>query len=81
MTMPRENSDTANDDILNVLKAILGLIRWVGIPVLVGTGGLIVVMVADHYQQIGLAEDRDYMKPRVVKLWQEKHPEEMPLPR
>jgi hypothetical protein len=82
---------TENDEILTVLKAILGMIRWVGVPVLIGLASLVVIMVADHYEQVGLAKDRDdmklkqvelakdryYMKPRVQHLWKREHPEDL----
>jgi hypothetical protein len=70
-------NEESNEDILNVLKAILAMIRWVGVPILIGLSSLVVIMVADHYEQVGLAKDRDYMKPRVQHLWKKEHPEDL----
>jgi hypothetical protein len=64
-----------HDEVLDTLKAILGFIRWVGLPLIgclaVGVG----IMVTDHYGQQVLEKDRDEMKPRVTRLWLERHPE------
>jgi hypothetical protein len=66
---------TNHDDILDTLKAILAVIRWLGLPLIgclaVGLG----IMVTDHYSQATLERDRDEMKPRVTRLWLERHPE------
>jgi len=66
---------TNHDEILGTLRSILGIIRWIGLPLIgclaVGLG----IMVTDHYGQEILASDRDYMKPKVTRLWLERHPE------
>lgn len=70
--MTTENN---HDEVLTTLKAILGFIRWVGLPLIgclaVGLG----IMVTDHYAQETLQRDHDVMKPRVTRLWMEAHPE------
>jgi hypothetical protein len=70
--MTTENN---HDEILGTLRSILGIIRWIGLPLIgclaVGLG----IMVTDHYGQELLAADRDYMKPKVTRLWLERHPE------
>ena len=70
--MTTENN---HDEILGTLRSILAVIRWIGLPLIgclaVGLG----IMVTDHYAQEVLSADRDYMKPKVTRLWLERHPE------
>jgi hypothetical protein len=68
-------SPNNHDEILGTLKAILGFMKWLGVP-LFGTLAVgIAIMVTDHYGQQTLERDRDEMKPRVTRLWLERHPE------
>ena len=64
-----------HDEVLDTLKAILAVIRWLGLPLIgclsVGLG----IMITDHFSQQVLEKDRDEMKPRVTRLWLERHPE------
>ena len=62
------------DEILDTLKSILTFIRWIGIPAVTGIGFLIASLIADHYDQTQLDKDRDYMKPKVVRLWSKAYP-------
>jgi hypothetical protein len=64
-----------HDEVLDTLKAILGFMRWIGVPLVLALGGGVVIMITDHYSQQGLEADRDYMKPRIARLWMERHPE------
>jgi len=64
-----------HDDILDTLKAILGFMKWLGVPIAGALTVGIVIMVTDHYAQAGLEKDRDFMKPKVTRLWIERHPE------
>ena len=68
-------TEVNHDEILGTLRSILGIIRWLGLPLIgclaVGLG----IMVTDHYGQELLEKDRDEMKPRVTRLWLERHPE------
>ena len=64
-----------HDEVLDTLKAILGFMRWIGVPIVLALASGVVIMVADHYSQQTLEADRDYMKPRVTRLWMERHPE------
>ena len=60
---------------LDLLRAILAMVRWIGIPALGGLGLLIMVLVADHFDEVQLKKDNGYMKPKVTRLWIERHPE------
>ena len=64
-----------HDEVLNTLKAILGLIKWIGIPFITGMAFLVLALVSDHYDQVQLDQDRDYMKPKVTRMWLKEHPE------
>ena len=64
-----------HDEVLDTLKAILGFLRWIGVPLVGALGVGITIMVTDHYSQLVLEKDRDEMKPRVTRLWLERHPE------
>jgi len=72
--MTTENN---HDEILGTLKAILGFIRWLGVPLIGALAVGIGLIVTDHYGQQVLEKDRDEMKPRVTRLWLERHPEVM----
>jgi len=64
-----------HDEVLATLKAILGFIRWLGVPLIGALAVGIGLIVTDHYGQQVLEKDRDEMKPRVTRLWLERHPE------
>lgn len=64
-----------HDEVLDTLKAILGFIRWIGVPLVGALAVGVGIMVTDHYAQQILEKDRDEMKPRVTRLWMERHPE------
>lgn len=64
-----------HDEVLATLKAILGFLRWIGVPIVLALGSGVGLIVADHYAQVTLEADRDYMKPKVTRLWLERHPE------
>ena len=70
MTTPNNH-----DEVLDTLKAILGFIRWLGVPLIGALAVGIGLIVTDHYGQQVLEKDRDEMKPRVTRLWLERHPE------
>jgi hypothetical protein len=70
--MTTENN---HDEVLDTLKAILGFIRWLGVPLIGALAVGIGLIVTDHYGQQVLEKDRDEMKPRVTRLWLERHPE------
>jgi hypothetical protein len=70
MTTPNNH-----DEILGTLKAILAVIRWLGLPVIGSLTVGIGIVITDHYSQGLLEADRDYMKPKVTRLWLERHPE------
>jgi hypothetical protein len=68
-------SPNNHDDILDTLKSILGFIKWIGVPIVGVMSAGVAIMVTDHYSQQTLEKDRDFMKPKVTKLWLEKHPD------
>lgn len=68
-------SPNNHDEVLDTLKAILGFMRWIGVPLVGALAVGIGIMVTDHYSQASLEQDRDYMKPKVTRLWLERHPE------
>jgi hypothetical protein len=70
--MTTENN---HDEVLDTLKAILGFLRWIGVPLMGALAVGIGLIVTDHYGQQVLEKDRDEMKPRVTRLWLERHPE------
>jgi hypothetical protein len=64
-----------HDEVLDTLKAILGFLRWIGVPLVLALASGVALIVADHYAQVILEKDSDEMKPRVTRLWLERHPE------
>jgi hypothetical protein len=64
-----------HDEVLDTLKAILAFMRWIGVPLVLALASGVALIVADHYAQVVLEKDRDEMKPRVTRLWLERHPE------
>ena len=64
-----------HDEVLDTLKAILGFLRWIGVPLVGALAIGIGIMVTDHYAQEAIQKAHDVMKPRVTRLWIEAHPE------
>jgi hypothetical protein len=64
-----------HDEVLDTLKAILGFLRWIGVPLVGALAIGVGIMVTDHYAQEAIQKDHDVMKPRVTRLWIEAHPE------
>ena len=74
MTTP-ETPEETKDEILATLKAIRSIISWIGIHAVTGFAVVIWAMVIDHFDQVDLRKDDNYMKPRVTRLWIQAHPE------
>jgi hypothetical protein len=65
------------DEILSRISAAIGLIKWLGGGAVSAFIALIVLIVADHYDQANIRKDTDWMKPRVERMWYKTHPEDL----
>lgn len=45
------------------------MLRWMGGSVLIVFFTLVVLVVADHYEQATLSKDVQWMRPRVERMW------------
>ena len=64
-----------HDDILDAIQGIFTLLKWISIPAVTGIALMVGSLVIDHFDQISLRQDSDYMRPKVTRLWIERHPE------
>jgi len=65
------------EEILNRISAAIGLIKWLGGGAASAFVALILLIVADHYEQATIKKDTDWMKPRVERMWYRTHPEDL----
>ena len=64
------------DEIIARIAAVADLVKWFGGGAISAFIALIILIIADHYEQASMKKDTDWMKPRVERLWYKAHPEE-----
>lgn len=64
-------SEQDEKEILQNIMAVASMLRWMGGSVLIVFFTLVVLVVADHYEQASLKREVDWVKPRVERLWYE----------
>ena len=64
-----------HDEILGTLRSILTVISWIGVPALGAMTIIVGALIADHFDQVNLRRDSNWMKPRVQRMWLKEHPE------
>ena len=57
------------EEILASLSTLIGIAKWLGGASFLALCGLILVIVADHYEQQVIKSDVHWMRPRVEQLW------------
>jgi len=62
-------STEEQDQILSYLRLIRGLLVWLGGGVVLAICGLIAINITDHFDQIKLREQVNWMEPKVQQLW------------
>ena len=73
-------STEERDEIISPIRSVMSLLRWLGGGSFIAVMGLIILVVADHYDQVNLRHDSDWMKPRVERLWYKSHPDDLEPP-
>lgn len=68
------------DEILGYLRGIRSLIKWMGGASLVAVAGFISIDISDHYDQIMLRKEMDWVRPRVESMWFQHHQPSENLP-
>lgn len=64
-------SHEEEQEILRNILAVASMLKWMGGSVLIVFFTLVVLVVADHYDQANLSRDVQWMRPRVERMWYE----------
>jgi len=72
-----EDQDTGEQlkELLIGIKAVRNLLGWIGSGILFSAVALIWALVADHFDQVNLRQDVDWMRPKVERLWYKSYPD------
>jgi hypothetical protein len=62
-------SDQDEQEILRNIMAVASMLRWMGGSVLIVFFTLVVLVVADHYEQANMKRDVEWMRPKVELIW------------
>lgn len=71
----RNRMDAEREEILAILRTTKGLLRWVLGVAFAAVFGAAVVLISDHYDQLTLRHEMDYVKPKVERLWWKTFPD------
>lgn len=63
------------EELIGYLRGIKGFLNWVGGGVLVAILTVAWFILTDHFGQIKLREEMDYVKPKVEQLWWRSKPD------
>jgi hypothetical protein len=62
-------STEEKEEILASLSHLVGIAKWLGGGSFLALCGLILIIIADHYEQQVIKTDVQWLRPRVEQLW------------
>lgn len=72
-----EEQDTEKQlkELLVGIKAVRNILNWIGGGILISALALVWALVVDHFDQVNLRQDVDWMRPKVERLWYKSYPD------